>query len=337
MSFSKNKKILITGCAGFIGFHLSNRLLNLGFNIIGIDSLNNYYSTKLKNDRLKILCKYKKSFTFHKIDISNKKNIYSLFKKYRPKIVVNLAAQAGVRDSLIYPEKYLNFNIVGFLNICELSRIYKVERLVFASTSSVYGLNEKLPYNIKDSVDHPKQFYAVTKRTNELMAHTWSHLYKLTTVGLRFFTVYGPWGRPDMALYKFVENISNNRSINLFNYGNHFRDFTYIDDVVDGIYKSIFCKLPKNKKYRTDISVEPFHLYNIGSGRKTSLKKFLQLIEKNMNKKAKVNFLPLQPGDVIGTTANIKKTKDEIGYNPSIKPEEGIKNFVNWFKDYNKI
>ena len=332
-----NKKFLVTGCAGFIGFHFANKLLSLGFVVIGIDNINNYYSIKLKKDRLKLLSKYKKKFTFYKTDISDRQKMNNLFKKIKPNIVVNLAAQAGVRDSLIYPEKYLKFNITGFLNICELSRIYNIERLVYASTSSVYGLNEKLPYNIIDSVDHPKQFYAVTKRTNELMAHTWSHLYKLPTVGLRFFTVYGPWGRPDMALYKFVENISNNKPINLFNNGNHFRDFTYIDDVVDGIYKSTFCQLPKHKKFRTDISFEPFHLYNIGSGRKTSLKNFLHLIEKNLNKKAIVNYLPLQKGDVIGTTANIRKTKVEIDYNPSIKPKEGIKNFVKWFKDYNKI
>jgi UDP-glucuronate 4-epimerase len=334
MTSFKNKKILITGCAGFIGFHLSNRLLNLGFDVIGIDNINNYYSIKLKKDRLNLLSKYKNKFTFRKINISDKKNMNSLFKRFKPDIVVNLAAQAGVRDSLSNPEKYLKFNIIGFLNICELSRTYNIERLIYASTSSVYGLNEKLPYSITDNVDHPKQFYAVTKRTNELMAHTWSHLYNLTTVGLRFFTVYGPWGRPDMALYKFVENINKDKHINLFNHGNHFRDFTYIDDVVDGIYRSIFSKLPKNLKYRTDISVEPFHLYNIGSGRKTSLRKFLQLIEKNLNKKALINYLPLQPGDVIGTTADIKKTKKELGYNPSIKPEEGIKNFVNWYKEY---
>lgn len=336
---NNKKRILVTGAAGFIGFHFVHKLLNLNYDVCGVDSLNNYYSKKLKSDRLNILLNSKKKFHFYKINIANKKILRNIFKKFKPHIVVNLAAQAGVRDSLLYPEKYLKFNIIGFLNILELSKEYSINKLIYASTSSVYGLNKKLPYNVNSPVDHPKQFYAVTKRTNELMAHTWSNLYNLNTVGLRFFTVYGPWGRPDMALYNFVDNISKNLPIKLYNQGNHFRDFTFIDDIVEGIYLSMITevKLPKMSKITTDISSKPFTLYNLGSGRKTSLKKFLEFIEFNLKKKAIIEYLPLQPGDVVGTTANIKKTKQQLGYNPKISPEEGIKKFIDWFKVYKKI
>ena len=248
MTILKRDKILVTGCAGFIGYHFTQKLLKKGFVVVGVDNLNNYYSTKLKYDRLNLLKKNSR-FVFSKTDIANKSKMSLIFRNNKPNLVINLAAQAGVRDSLKYPEKYLKYNIMGFLNLCELSKEYKVKRLIYASTSSVYGLNKNLPYNVTDPVDHPKQFYAVTKRTNELMAHTWSNLYNIETVGLRFFTVYGPWGRPDMALYKFVENILNNKPIDLYNFGNHFRDFTYIDDIVEGIYLSMIKPLNvKSKK-----------------------------------------------------------------------------------------
>ncbi len=336
---NNKKKILVTGVAGFIGYHFVKKLLNLNYEVCGIDSINNYYSVKLKKNRLKNLFNLNKNFYFYKVNISNKKILRKIFNDFRPDIVVNLAAQAGVRDSLKYPEKYLKFNIIGFLNILELSKEFELDKLVYASTSSVYGLNKKLPYKVSDPVDHPKQFYAVTKRTNELMAHSWSNLYNVKTIGLRFFTVYGPWGRPDMALYNFVDNISRNIPIKLYNYGNHFRDFTYIDDIVEGIYLSMLYNMKKLNKNQitTDVSSKPFTLFNLGSGRKTSLKKFVKLIEFNLGKKAQIELLPIQLGDVVGTTANINKTKLELGYNPSTIPEEGIKKFIDWYKFYKKL
>ncbi|MDB9776517.1 GDP-mannose 4,6-dehydratase [Alphaproteobacteria bacterium] len=333
-------KILITGCSGFIGFHLSQKLLSMGHEIVGIDMMNSYYDIKLKKLRLNHLFKTsKKNFKFYKININSKKNTNMVFQKYSFDRVINLAAQAGVRDSLKYPNKYLNYNIKGFLNILELCTQYKIKHLVYASTSSIYGLNKSFPYKESNSADHQMQFYAVTKKTNELMAHAWSHLYNLPTTGLRFFTVYGPWGRPDMALYKFTENIKNGKPINLHNNGDHIRDFTYVDDIVNGIIlamKKIPKGTPKNKKINSSNSYSPFKIYNLGCGNEVKLNYFVSLIEKFLNKKAIINNLPLQPGDVYRTSADITLAKNELGYNPKTNVEKGVNNFVKWYLNYKK-
>jgi|TARA_B110000114_G_scaffold185551_1_gene233116 UDP-glucuronate 4-epimerase len=333
-------KILITGCSGFIGFHLSKKLMSMGHEIVGIDMMNSYYDVNLKKTRLKHLIEISNNnFDFFKININSKKNTNSIFNKYKFDRVINLAAQAGVRDSLKYPNKYLNYNIKGFLNILELCTLHKIKHLVFASTSSIYGLNKSYPYKESDAANHQMQFYAVTKKTNELMAHTWSHLYNLPTTGLRFFTVYGPWGRPDMALYKFTENIKNGKPINLHNNGDHIRDFTYVDDIVNGIILAMK-KIPKgnpvNTKINSSNSYSPFKIYNLGCGNEVRLTYFISLIEKQLNKKAIINNLPLQPGDVHKTSADITLAQKNLGYNPKTKVEVGIKNFVKWYLDYKK-
>jgi len=316
--------ILVTGCAGFIGFHFTKFLINKNYNVIGIDMLNHYYNINLKKKRLSLL--KNKNFKFFKIDLQNKKKLNFLFKSFQIEKVVNLAAQAGVRDAINKPRKYLNYNIIGFLNIIELCKNYNIKHLVYASTSSVYGLNKDLPFKESDKTENQTQFYAVTKKTNELMAHVWSEIHGLPTTGLRFFTVYGPWGRPDMALYKFTKNILEEKSIPLHNNGKHIRDFTYIDDVVKGIYLAMK-KIPKG-----DI---PSIIYNLGNNKEVKLKYFISLIEKYTKKKAKLNILPLQKGDIIKTKADIKLARKKLGYNPSTSIEKGVKNFVEWYKKYN--
>tara|TARA_B100001057_G_scaffold221315_2_gene221723 strand:+ start:12261 stop:13241 length:981 start_codon:yes stop_codon:yes gene_type:complete len=316
--------ILVTGCAGFIGFHFTKFLINKNYNVIGIDMLNHYYNINLKKKRLSLL--KNKNFKFFKIDLQNKKKLNFLFKSFQIEKVVNLAAQAGVRDAINKPRKYLNYNIIGFLNIIELCKNYNIKHLVYASTSSVYGLNKDLPFKESDKTENQTQFYAVTKKTNELMAHVWSEIHGLPTTGLRFFTVYGPWGRPDMALYKFTKNILEEKSIPLHNNGKHIRDFTYIDDVVKGIYLAMK-KIPKG-----DI---PSIIYNLGNNKEVKLKYFISLIEKYTKKKAKLNTLPLQKGDIIKTKADIKLARKKLGYNPSTSIEKGVKNFVEWYKKYN--
>lgn len=332
------KKIIITGSAGFIGFHLALKLLKKKKYIIGIDNLNKYYNPKLKQQRLKILNRFK-NFKFIKSDIRNYKKLNIIFKKFRPDCVVNLAAQAGVRYSIQNPREYLNTNIVGFFNIMELSKKFKIKHLVYASTSSVYGLNFKQPFSEAHTADHPTQFYAATKRSNEIMAHSYSYLYGLPTTGLRFFTVYGPWGRPDMALFKFVNKIINNKSIDVYNYGNHKRDFTYIDDITDGICKSIN-KIPKNLKRKKNmnpsISTGPFQIYNIGNDKPLNLMKYIKIIENILGQKAKINFLPLQQGDMVNTRASLHKIKRNLKYNPKTSIVNGIRNFINWYKLYYK-
>ena len=315
--------ILITGCAGFIGFHFTKFLLNKNYKVIGIDMLNHYYDINLKKKRLSLL--KDKNFKFFKLDIQNKKKLNSIFKSFHIENVVNLAAQAGVRDAINKPRKYLNYNIIGFLNIIELCRNYNIKHLVYASTSSVYGLNKKLPFKESDKTENQTQFYAVTKKTNELMAHVWSEIHRLPTTGLRFFTVYGPWGRPDMALYKFTKNILEEKSIPLHNNGNHIRDFTYVDDVVKGIYLAMK-KIPKNNI--------PSAIYNLGNNKEVKLKYFVSLIEKYSKKKAKFNILPLQKGDILRTKANISLARKKLGYNPSTSIEKGIKKFIDWYKEY---
>lgn len=338
----KNKKtVLVTGSSGFIGFHVTSKLVELGYQVIGLDMMNSYYDINLKKARLKTLqikTHNSKLFQFYKIDITNSKSLKKIFIDHLPNYVINLAAQAGVRDSIANPHKYLNYNVKGFLNILEFSKDFGINHLVYASTSSVYGSNSKLPYSELDTVNHPIQFYAVTKRTNELMAHTWSHLYNLPTTGLRFFTVYGPWGRPDMALYRFVKNIDNNKKIDLFNYGNHIRDFTYIDDIVNGVIramKNIPKSKPKVEMYNNSYQA-PFRILNLGYGKSIELKEFIRLIEFYLQKKAKVNLLPIQMGDIHETTSDISLSKKTIGYNPKIHPKEGIKRFIEWYKNYHQ-
>ncbi len=332
---------LITGSAGFIGFHFSLFLLKKNKRVIGIDNLNNYYDQKLKKDRLKILKSYK-NFKFFKIDIQNKKKLESLFKIQKIRYVINLAAQAGVRYSVTNPEKYIETNINGFFNIINLSQKNKIKHFLYASTSSVYGNNDNYPLKEDFSSSHPAQIYAATKKSNEMIAHSYSSIFNLPTTGLRFFTVYGPWGRPDMALFKFTKNILRKKKINLFNYGHHVRDFTYIDDIVKSIYLSLN-KIPKKnksfnlKKMNPKTSYCPFKILNIGGNQSVKLKKFVEIIEKNIGIKSKKRYLPLQLGDIYKTQASTKWVYENIKFTPKIKIEEGIPKFLNWYLRYYKI
>ncbi len=323
-------KILVTGAAGFIGMHTCLQLLKKGHVILGLDNLNNYYSIKLKKDRIKILKKFK-NFNFRKLDINNLKRSESVFKSFKPETVINLAAQAGVRYSIIRPEKYLKSNIVGFFNILNLSIKYKVKKIIFASSSSVYGFKENASNSENQKTDKQLSFYAATKKSNESMAYTYSHLYKIPIVGIRFFTVYGPWGRPDMALYKFSEKISNNKTIDVYNNGEMYRSFTYIDDAVKAVVK-ILNKIDslKNKKI-------PFKILNIGSSKSEKLSNFIRHIEKNLKLKAKKNYLPIQMGDTDSTKANLVELKKFINYSPNTKVEKGIRDFIKWYKHYKKF
>ena len=334
-------KIIVTGTCGFIVFHVSKKLLDLNYKVVGLDNLNNYYDVKLKKDRLKLLKKYKK-FKFHKVDIEKANLVKNIFKKNKPDIVVNLAAQAGVRYSLLKPFSYIKSNLVGFFNILSLSKEFNVKNFVYASSSSVYGANKNFPFVEKNIADHPIQLYAATKRSNEIMAHSYSALYNLPTTGLRFFTAYGPWGRPDQALFIFTKNILQNKKINLFNKGNHSRDFTYISDIVDGIVLAVKNPAKKNRKwnpYKPDpsSSIYPFRIYNIGSNKRTNLIEYLKLLEKFLNKKAKINYLPLQKGDVVDVFSKTDNIKKELKYTPKVQIEEGVNNFVNWFKHYYRV
>ena len=334
------KYILITGAAGFIGFHVCLRLLKLKKKVIGLDNLNNYYDPNLKLSRLKIL-KKNKNFTFKKINLKDEKQLKKLFQKNKIEKVVNLAAQAGVRYSLINPKSYIDTNLVGFFNLIDLSRKHKVKHFVYASTSSVYGGLTKMPFKESSTTDHPIQLYAATKKSNELIAHSYSHIYKLPTTGLRFFTVYGHWGRPDMALFKFTKNILSNKKIEIFNYGNHSRDFTYIDDIVQGIIKSIN-KAPKSNKNFNFLnpklaeSSAPFTVYNIGNGKKVKLMKYVSEIEKYLNKNAKKQYRQLQKGDIKDTHSNLQKIQKNLGYKSRTPVKEGIKKFLNWYLEYYK-
>ena len=316
--------ILITGSAGFIGFHITKKLLSQGHTIVGIDNLNDYYEKKIKLDRNKILKSYKNYF-FKKTDLNNYKSIEKLVKKFTVKKIIHLAAQAGVRYSLKNPGTYFESNLKGFFNILEISRKNNIKHLIFASTSSVYGDSKKFPVAENENTDHPKSFYAATKKSNEVMAYSYSNTYKLPCTGLRFFTVYGPFGRPDMALFKFTKNIINNNHIELFNSGKHFRDFSYIDDIIEGI------KLIVNSTPNKEI---PYEIYNIGNGETRSLLKYLKEIEKNIGKKAKLKKMSLQIGDIKKTHSNIKKIRDNFGYKPKTDITLGIKNFINWYKSY---
>lgn len=333
----KYKKIFITGCCGFIGYHVTQKFLSKGFVVVGIDSINSYYDVKLKKNRLKIL-KENKKFKFYKGSISNKKFVFNIFKRDKFHYVLSLAAQAGVRFSIENPYTYIENNIDGFLNILEMSKVYKIKHLVYASSSSVYGLNSsKKSFSTSHSASHPLAIYGVTKRTNELMAHSYSYLFKLPTTGLRYFTVYGPWGRPDMALFKFVSAILDNKKIKLFNNGNHIRDFTYIDDVVEMTYRAVL-KIPKgSKKINEKSSTAPWKIYNICSSKPIHLKKFVQIISKTLNKKVKISNLRMQRGDVFKTHGNNTDTLKELKYSPKFNINKGISNFIDWYLNYYKV
>ncbi|MDA9678831.1 NAD-dependent epimerase [Candidatus Pelagibacter sp.] len=335
------KKIIVTGSAGFIGFSLSIKLLERGDSIIGIDNHNDYYDPKLKDERLERLTKYS-NYKHYKVDLSNRQSLDEIFKNYKIKKVINLAAQAGVRYSMENPLAYINSNIVGFANILENCRNHNVEHLVYASTSSVYGANTKMPFSENESVNHPLSVYAASKKSNELMAHTYSHLYQLSTTGLRFFTVYGPWGRPDMALFKFTKNILEEKPIDVFNHGKHTRDFTYIDDIVEGVIKTLDNPATSNRDWNSDqpdpaTSKAPWCVYNIGNNKPVQLMDYIAALEKTLGIKAKINFLPLQPGDVPDTSANVENLEKQFNYKPSTSVTEGVFKFVEWYKDYYKI
>jgi len=334
----KFHKVLITGTAGFIGFHLAKRLLDNGCHVTGIDNLNNYYDVRLKEARLARLRPYT-NFEFHKIDISNKNGLEKIFHNTSFDVVVNLAAQAGVRYSLTNPNAYVDSNITGFVNILECCRHFHAKHLVFASSSSVYGANTKMPFSVHDNVDHPVSLYAASKKSNELMAHTYSHLFQLPCTGLRFFTVYGPWGRPDMALFLFTKAILAGKPIKVFNHGRMKRDFTYIDDIVEGVIR-VMGRLPQpNPKWSGDApdpatSYAPYKLYNIGNNNPVKLMEFIAAIEKALGKKAKKEFLDLQPGDVPATYADIDGLIKDVGFKPETPIETGIERFIAWYKDY---
>lgn len=333
--------ILVTGAAGFIGFHLCKKLLESGHKITGLDNLNNYYSVELKKDRLAILQNFE-NFTFVKTDLENSESINDLFAANCFKKVVNLAAQAGVRYSLENPSAYIDSNITGFMNILEACRHNKTEHLVYASSSSVYGSNTKMPFSVHDNVDHPVSLYAASKKANELMAHTYSHLFNLPTTGLRFFTVYGPWGRPDMALFLFTRAILNGEPIKVFNNGKMKRDFTFIDDIVEGIIKVLNntatpCKNWSSLQPDPGTSTAPWRVYNIGNNKPVELMRFIEVIENNTGKKAIKNLLPIQPGDVPATCADVDDLMKDTGFAPDTPIEEGVKKFVSWFRDYYKV
>jgi UDP-glucuronate 4-epimerase len=333
-------RVLVTGAAGFIGFHLSKRLCGLGIEVSGLDNLNDYYEVGLKESRLGIL-KSLSNFTFHKIDLHDKAAIDQLFSSNRFDYVVNLAAQAGVRYSITNPYAYIESNIVGFLNILEACRHHPVKHLVYASSSSVYGANRKMPFSVHDNVDHPLALYAVTKKSNELMAHSYSNLYNIPTTGLRFFTVYGPYGRPDMALFLFTKAILEGKPIDVFNNGKMRRDFTYVDDIVEGIVR-LLPSVPKgNSSWRGErpdpaSSFAPYKIYNIGNNQPVELLHFIEVLESKLGKTAVKNFLPLQDGDVPETYADVEDLMNDVGFTPSTSIDVGIGNFVNWYKQYYK-
>lgn len=335
-------KILVTGAAGFIGYHFCEKLLASGYEVIGLDNINDYYDVNLKYDRLKELGiakdsityneevtgnKYGNRFRFFRLNLEDRPGLENLFSNHKIDLVCNLAAQAGVRFSLEKPFNYIDSNITGFLNILECCRHFEVKKLIYASSSSVYGLNEKIPFSVEDPVDRPVSLYATTKKTNELMAHTYSHLFNIKTVGLRFFTVYGPWGRPDMAMFLFTDAILNNKPIQVFNEGNLSRDFTYVDDIVGGILKI-------TEAFEHDYVKEKYKLYNIGNNKPVRLLDFIEAVEKCTGKTAEKIMLPMQQGDVEKTWADVESLKADFDYNPDTDIETGVQAFVDWYRDY---
>lgn len=334
-------KVLVTGTAGFIGSALAARLLARGNEIIGVDNLNDYYDVQIKRDRLSRISD-KSGFVDIRCNIEDKAAIDNIFKIHKPDRVVNLAAQAGVRYSLVNPHAYVDSNITGFLNILEGCRHYGTENLVYASSSSVYGLNESMPFAVEDSVNHPVSLYATSKKANELMAHTYSHLFKIPTTGLRFFTVYGPWGRPDMALFLFTKKILAGEPIDIFNYGNHRRDFTYIDDIVEGVIRTLDTPATPNAEWsgltpNPATSSAPYRIYNIGSNNPVELLRYVEILEDCLGRKATKNLLPLQLGDVPETYANVDALIRDVDYQPTTPVEVGIERFVRWYRDYYKV
>jgi UDP-glucuronate 4-epimerase len=339
--FVSSTRILVTGAAGFIGFHLSKRLLEAGHQVIGLDNLNDYYDVGLKESRLQIL-KALNGFSFQKIDLKDKPGIDLLFAKSKFDYVVNLAAQAGVRYSITNPYVYIESNVTGFLNVLEACRNNPVKHLIYASSSSVYGANKKMPFSAHDNVDHPLALYAASKKSNELMAHAYSNLYAIPTTGLRFFTVYGPYGRPDMALFIFAKAILEGKPIDVFNYGKMKRDFTYVDDIVEGIVRLI-PNPPKGNAQWSGLapdpasSFAPYKIYNIGNNNPVELLRYIEVLEDKIGKKAIKNLLPLQEGDVPETFANVDDLMNDVGFKPSTPIETGIGNFVDWYKTYYRI
>lgn len=332
---TSSKTILITGCAGFIGFHLAKRLLLNNYAIIGVDNLNSYYDVNLKKARLKLL-KEHENFSFELITIEDKEALEKIFFLNDIDIVINLAAQAGVRYSLENPDAYIQSNVIGFMNILKCCNRHQIEHLIYASSSSVYGANNKMPFSTNDNVDHPISLYAATKRVNELLAYTYSHLYDLPTTGLRFFTVYGPWGRPDMSYFKFTKAIMKGDPIQVYNSGNMKRDFTYIDDIVEGIVR-LLGKKPERIQLPTISSNAPYKIYNIGNNQPVKLMEFISVFEEKIGKKAIKQFLPMQAGDVHETYADIEDLEKDIGFKPQTTINEGIGKFIDWYKEYYKL
>jgi len=333
-------KILITGAAGFIGFNLSKKLLKLNHSVIGIDNLNDYYEVSLKENRLKEI--KNSNFSLYQIDLENLEAINDVFESNKPDVVINLAAQAGVRYSLENPHAYIESNIVGFVNILEACRHNNVEQLIYASSSSVYGANTSLPFSTSDNIDHPLSLYAATKKANELMAHTYSSLYNIPTTGLRFFTVYGPWGRPDMALFKFTKNIIEGKPIDVYNNGDMMRDFTYVDDIVEAISRLVEKKAKPNPEWSgknpdPSSSYAPYKVYNIGNNSPVNLMEFIEAIEEKIGKKAIKNYMPLQAGDVPATYANVEDLYRDIEFRPETSIKDGVGKFVDWYIDYYKV
>ena len=323
-------KVLVTGAAGFVGFHLSKRLLEQGYQVIGLDNLNDYYDVSLKQDRLRQLQPFP-GFKFHRLDLADRNGMERLFAQDAFEVVVHLAAQAGVRYSLENPHAYVDSNLVGFMNILEGCRHQQTKHLIYASSSSVYGANKEIPFSVEDNVDHPVSLYAATKKANELMAHTYSHLYNIPTTGLRFFTVYGPWGRPDMAYFLFTKAILAGRPINIFNHGKMRRDFTYIDDVVEGIVRLL------NHVPQPQASAAPYKVYNIGNNQPVELMRFIEVLEDCLGQKAIKNLCPMQPGDVPVTYADVDALMQDVGFSPNTSIEVGIERFVNWYMSYYNI
>ena len=326
-AFDPSKIYLITGGAGFIGFHLSKSLLEKGARVIGFDNMNDYYDVKLKEDRLKILDSYE-SYSFLRGDLADNADVFRVFQEFRPQIVVNLGAQAGVRYSIDNPTAYMESNMMGFFHILEACRFFPVEHLVYASSSSVYGGNEKVPFSTEDKVDEPVSLYAATKKSNELMAHAYSKLYNIPVTGLRFFTVYGPFGRPDMAYFKFTKKILASEPIQIYNQGDMYRDFTYIDDIVQGIV-NILCNPPaENQKGAF------YKLYNIGNNKPVKLMDYIETLEKCLGREAKKEYLPMQPGDVYQTYADVSDLMRDYGFKPDTSIKEGLQKFVDWYRAY---
>jgi len=349
------KKVLVTGTAGFIGYHLAARLISQGYDVTGLDAINDYYDVNLKYARLAdtgipregisynqvINSEKHANYRFVQLNLEDRDQVFNLFGQTGFDVVVNLAAQAGVRYSLTHPQVYLDSNITGFLNILEACRHHTVKNLIYASSSSVYGLNKKMPFQVRSNVDHPVSLYAASKKTNELMAHTYSHLFGIPTIGLRFFTVYGPWGRPDMALFLFTKAILEGRPIQVYNHGNMERDFTYIDDIVGGIEKMVPAPPVPGSDWNPEIpdpssSSAPYRIYNIGNASPVKLTRFIEALEEALGKTAEKDWMPIQPGDVEKTWADVSALRKDFGYNPGTPVEDGIRKFVDWYKSYYK-